>query len=95
MMAGYGDPVIAPVDGVIRSSSSSLGGIGFYLDAEDGTTYFGSHLARLDVTGQVQGGQQIGTVGTSGNASSPHLHFEVSLPGRGSVNPYPFVAAWC
>ncbi len=96
MMAPYGDPVLATVAGTIRPSNSSLGGLGFYLEDDEGNTYFGSHLARLDVTsGRVEAGQQLGTVGTTGNASTPHLHFEVMLAGRGSVNPYPFAAEWC
>lgn len=95
MMAPYGTPVLAPVDGVVRSSHSSLGGIGFYLDDADGNEYFGSHLASLDVVGPVRAGQQIGTVGSTGNAGSPHLHFEVKPAGSNSVNPFPFAFNWC
>lgn len=95
MMAPYGTPVLAPVDGVVRSSSSSLGGIGFYLDDAAGNELFGSHLASLDVVGPVVAGQQIGTVGSTGNAGSPHLHFEVKPAGSGSVNPFPFAFNWC
>lgn len=76
MMAPYGTPVIAPVAGVVRASHSALGGLGFYLDDVAGNEYFGSHLASLDVVGPVEAGTQIGTVGSSGNAGSPHLHFE-------------------
>lgn len=95
MMAPHGKPVLAPVAGTLRSSNSALGGLGFYLDDADGNTYFGSHLASLDATGWVEAGTQIGTVGSTGNASTPHLHFEVMLAGSNSVNPYPFAAAWC
>ena len=95
MMAPYGTPVIAPVDGVVRASSSSLGGIGFYLDEAEGNEFFGSHLASLDVVGPVAAGTQIGTVGSTGNAGTPHLHFEVKPAGSSSVNPFPFAANWC
>lgn len=95
MMAPYGTPVLAPVDGVVRASNSSLGGLGFYLDDADGNEFFGSHLATLDVTGPVVAGQQIGTVGSTGNAGTPHLHFEVKPAGSGSVNPFPFAFNWC
>jgi hypothetical protein len=41
----------------------------------------------------VREGDQIGTVGNSGNARStpPHLHFAVSIPGYSFVDPYPYV----
>jgi murein DD-endopeptidase MepM/ murein hydrolase activator NlpD len=44
------------------------------------STVYG-HLDRIDVTlGQrVQPGQQLGIVGTTGNSTGPHLHFEVRL----------------
>ncbi len=95
MMAPYGTPVIAPIDGVVRASNSSLGGIGFYLVDAAGNELFGSHLASLDVVGPVVAGQQIGTVGSTGNAGSPHLHFEVKPAGSTSVNPFPYAYNWC
>jgi murein DD-endopeptidase MepM/ murein hydrolase activator NlpD len=96
MMAPHGSPVLAPVAGTIRASNSALGGLGFWLDDDEGNTYFGSHLATLIVSsGRVEAGTPIGTVGSTGNASTPHLHLEVMLAGTGSVNPYPFAAEWC
>lgn len=95
MMAPYGTPILAPVDGTVRSSNSSLGGLGFYLDDGSGTELFGSHLATLDATGWVTAGTQIGTVGSSGNAGTPHLHFEIAPGGGSSVNPFPYVLSWC
>jgi murein DD-endopeptidase MepM/ murein hydrolase activator NlpD len=96
MMAPHGTPVYAPAAGSIRASSSSLGGLGFWLEGADGNTYFGSHLQTLEVReGWVEPGTPIGTVGSTGNAGgTPHLHFEVMVAG-GSVNPYPFVLDWC
>jgi murein DD-endopeptidase MepM/ murein hydrolase activator NlpD len=49
----------------------------------------------VQVGQKVVAGQQIGRVGTSGNSSGPHLHFEVHLNNDrrsvGAINPVPFM----
>lgn len=99
IFAKRGTPVVASVDGVIRSVTGSLTGIGYYLDGDDGVTYYGAHMNELKANdGQrVTQGDIIGTVGTTGNAhgTPAHLHFEVK-PGNGaSIDPYRLLQAWC
>jgi len=98
MFAQRGTPIVAPVSGVVRHSSSSrLAGLAFYLEGDDGNTYFGAHMDSFGLSGRVEAGAVIGSVGNSGNArfSSTHLHFEIKPGGGASVNPTPTVRAAC
>jgi murein DD-endopeptidase MepM/ murein hydrolase activator NlpD len=51
-----------------------------------------AHLSRVDVAAgeRVSGGQVIGAVGRTGNATGPHLHFEVWRWGR-AEDPVPLL----
>lgn len=97
IFANYGEPVVALEDGVVKTSSNSLGGQVIYLFGRSGNRYYYAHLSAFApfIEGaQVVAGQYIGNVGNSGNAIStpPHLHFEVRPPQtRADVNPYPML----
>ncbi len=100
MFAPRGTPVVAVVDGRIKFSSNSLGGLSTHLYADNGTVYYYTHLDGhpSDVTSgqRVAKGTIVGYVGNSGNAryTSPHNHFEIRPNGK-AVNPYPTVRAAC
>ena len=93
-------PLLAVVDGRIKFSSNSLGGLSTHLYADNGTVYYYTHLEKhpTDISSgqRVSKGTVVGFLGNSGNAryTSPHLHFEIR-PGGKAVNPYPTVRSAC
>jgi murein DD-endopeptidase MepM/ murein hydrolase activator NlpD len=98
MLSPRGTPVVAVVGGTVRGHNSSLGGISFYLNGDDGNTYFGTHLDSLSgASGRVSQGTVLGYVGNTGNARGgpTHLHFEIHPGGGGPVNPYPTLRQHC
>jgi murein DD-endopeptidase MepM/ murein hydrolase activator NlpD len=98
MMAGYGTPVVAITSGTITYAAyDGSGGNMIFLSGDDGNQYWYMHNQDNLVTGgHVSAGQQIATVGDTGNAvGTPHLHFEYHPGGGAPVNPYPVVAPIC
>ena len=98
MMAAYGTPVVAIVSGTITYAAyDGSGGNMIFLSGDDGNAYWYMHNQdNLVSGGRVQAGQQIATVGDTGNATgTPHLHFEYHPGGGAAVNPYPLVASIC
>jgi murein DD-endopeptidase MepM/ murein hydrolase activator NlpD len=97
MMAAYGTPEIAITSGTITYAGySDLGGNVLYLSGDDGNLYIYIHSATQLTGGHVNAGDQVGTVGDTGNAEGiPHLHFEYHPGGGGSVDPTPLAASVC
>ncbi|GAA2804130.1 peptidoglycan DD-metalloendopeptidase family protein [Kribbella solani] len=91
--AAIGTPVRAVTSGVVRVEHPGWAGNLVRIDHGNGLETLYAHLSRVDVTDgqQVTAGQQIGAVGSEGNSTGPHLHFEVRLGGD-PVNPMPFLA---
>lgn len=99
LLAQIGVPLVAIEDGTFEQTTvGSLGGLSVYLLGDSGSRYYYAHLDEVEVMteGQrVYAGQQIGTVGDSGNAKgSPHLHIQWA-PNGGSEweNPFPLLDA--
>lgn len=105
----FGDPVVASASGtVIRveyplpGANYGLYGYGYanmiMIQHENGFQTVYGHLKTINVSvGQyVAQGERIGTIGSTGSSTGPHLHFELRRPGyssnaRNTVNPYPYL----
>jgi len=103
--ADKGTPVYAVYSGTVDNVKSLKDSYGNYIiircNVGGKTVYmYYAHLNSLDVKkGQtVESGQQIGTVGNTGNSNGPHLHFEVRNSSKHygnmnnpTLNPYDFL----
>jgi murein DD-endopeptidase MepM/ murein hydrolase activator NlpD len=78
--ATYGEPVLAPAAGIV-SSAGVVGNYGNLVVIDHGfgiVTKYG-HLSRFGVMvgQQVNRGDTLGHVGSTGRSTSPHLHYEI------------------
>ncbi|MGH2527368.1 MAG: murein hydrolase activator EnvC family protein [Actinomycetota bacterium] len=90
IMAPMNTPIRATFDGTATTSVNGLGGYAVYVYGANGYTY-NAHLAQPGVSGSVNAGDIIGYVGISGNATTPHNHFEwhpYQIPENWPVSPY-------
>jgi murein DD-endopeptidase MepM/ murein hydrolase activator NlpD len=88
-----GTPIIAPADGYVVSAGQN-GGYGLFIAINHVygfETYYG-HLNKIYVRkGQfVKRGDKIGEVGSTGLATSSHLHYEVHYKGK-ALDPRKFI----
>ena len=94
LISPAGTPVVAAANGTLtrQTTDGERSGNAWWLTTSTGTYFFYAHLASfangLSVGSRVQAGDVIGSVGSTGNAVSPHLHFEIHPGGGGPVNPY-------
>lgn len=92
-------PVVAVVAGIMRHDDGGAGGHGAWLTGVDGNSYYYAHFSHYEgVDRIVAAGDVIGYIGTSGDSTGPHLHFEVHLgpPGIGvAVDGYVLLLSLC
>jgi murein DD-endopeptidase MepM/ murein hydrolase activator NlpD len=101
MAAPLGTDVYAVRTGTIWYwSTGDVGGYSLYLNADDGNTYYYTHLtpypdAWENTTRPVKAGDVIESVNHTGNAKVDHLHFEVRLGGPNGtrIDPRPTLDA--
>ncbi|MBV9293122.1 MAG: M23 family metallopeptidase [Frankiales bacterium] len=89
----YGSPILAATAGCITYAGPMAGyGEVMRISDWDGTeTVYGHMSAFVRHSGCVKPGDVIARVGSGGDATGPHLHFEVRVGGN-AVDPIPFLA---
>ena len=96
MFAATGTQERAVRAGNVTYATESAGGKVAYLYADDGNVYYYAHMSQFQGSNRhVTTGAIIGLLGQTGNATAPHLHFEVRIGGVNGnrVDPYPILQA--
>ncbi|MGW7098397.1 peptidoglycan DD-metalloendopeptidase family protein [Streptomyces sp. NPDC054838] len=84
LVAPSGTPIYAPADGkVVKAGNGGSYGNETDIEHANGVITLYAHQTTISVSvgSTVKRGDQIGTVGATGNVTGPHLHWEVRLPG--------------
>jgi murein DD-endopeptidase MepM/ murein hydrolase activator NlpD len=96
LMNPYGTPNVAVVSGTFETHHSGLGGLSIYLHGDDGHTYYYAHLSQIvGPDRRVAQGELVARTGSSGDATTPHTHFEFHPNGGRAVPSYSLLRAHC
>ncbi|NJL63311.1 MAG: peptidoglycan DD-metalloendopeptidase family protein [Methylacidiphilales bacterium] len=86
-----GTPIYASAPGIVAKAGWSKGGYGILVEIRhpDGSMTRYGHNSRVMVSEgqQVQQGDTIAAMGSTGFSTGPHTHFEIHPSGKGAVNP--------
>lgn len=78
---GYGSPIYAANHGVVSKVGNQPGGYGIYVIINHNNGYYTlyGHMSsyRVKVGQIVQRGERIGSMGSTGMSTGPHLHYEI------------------
>jgi len=105
VMTAEGTPIVAPMAGTILTASYQAGGAGYYVAEHSAVFDFMFAHCQAEslsvVTGQsVSAGQVLCRAGQTGDATTPHLHFEMWVGGWHAsaashpIDPLPYLEAW-
>jgi murein DD-endopeptidase MepM/ murein hydrolase activator NlpD len=99
---GEGSPIQVIADGIVRSVSAvDDGGLGVHavidhvIDGQKVSSVYGHMIQgslRLSEGQTVTAGQLVGNVGSTGQSTGPHLHFEILLGGTEPTDPLAWLA---
>jgi murein DD-endopeptidase MepM/ murein hydrolase activator NlpD len=92
---GVGTPIYASAAGRVEKAGWNNGGYGLLVDIRhpDGSLTRYAHNSRIlvQVGQEVEQGQTIAAMGSTGFSTGPHTHFEIHPAGKGAVNPIAFL----
>lgn len=94
--ASVGDPLVAVSDGTVTEvADAGPYGLRTILTLADGTEVWYCHQTSISVTAgdTVKMTEEIGTVGSTGNSTGPHLHLEVRPAGGSPIDPMDWLRA--
>jgi murein DD-endopeptidase MepM/ murein hydrolase activator NlpD len=105
VLAAEGTPVVTPLAGTVIKKAYQASGAGYYLvvHGSDNRDYAFMHCIKDSIPVEegavLTAGQQVCQVGHTGDASGPHLHFEIWVGGwwaKGGypIDPLPDLKAW-
>lgn len=93
--APVGTPIFAAAAGVVTYAAWNDGGYGNLVEIAhpDGsfTLYAHNHRNLVREGQEVEQGEQIAEMGSTGFSTGPHLHFEIHPAGQGAVNPLAYL----
>ncbi|SEO68675.1 M23 family metallopeptidase [Trujillonella endophytica] len=97
LAAPLGTPIYATTDGVVlRAGRASGYGNAVYIQDADGDVHIYGHMRYYDVeAGQiVHAGDEIARVGSEGQSTGPHLHYEIHRGGENGrrIDPEDYLA---
>lgn len=93
-----GTPIVSVMDGTVISSGPPAQGFGNWIRVQhdDGSVSVYGHMQAssllVGVGERVSAGQQIASIGSEGQSTGPHLHFEIHPDGTTPVDPQAWFA---
>lgn len=92
--ANFGAPIYASAPGVVQIAST-FGGYGQTVVIDHGggrlTLYAHMSVIAAEAGDEVERGDIVGLIGSTGLSTGPHLHFEVWIEGKTAVDPRPYL----